>query len=100
MKFSRKSLLNAGLSEASFWHPEFFDLATHYEREWTFWLGFCLGGNTIHIHDFCIPLDFSGIMDLQKNKKRPKKISKATDKARATLFEILQFFCLMLTVLT
>jgi hypothetical protein len=41
----------------------------HYEPEWEFWLGFWLGGNTTHTHDFCIPLDFLGIKDLKKNKK-------------------------------
>ena len=58
---------------------------THYEPEWKFWLGFWLGGNTTHIHDFCIPLDFLGTKDLQKNKK-------GLDKATATLIEILLFF--------
>ena len=61
----------------------------HYESEWEFWLGFWLGGNTTHIHDFCVPLDFLGIKDPQKNEKRPKKKSKAIDKATATLIEIL-----------
>ena len=37
---------------------------------------------TTHIHDFYIPLDFLGIKDLKKNKKRPKKFSKAIAKAR------------------
>ena len=60
----------------------------YYEPEWEFWLGFWLGGNTTHIHGFYIPLDFLGTKDLQKNKKRPKKISKAIDKATATLIEI------------
>ena len=41
----------------------------HYELEWEFWLGFCLGGNTTHTHDFFIPLDFLGIKDLMKNKQ-------------------------------
>ena len=35
MKFSWKSLLNAGLSEASFWHPGFSDLAM--ALKWTIW---------------------------------------------------------------
>jgi hypothetical protein len=59
-----------------------------------------LGGNTTYIHDFCIPLDFLGIKDLKKNKKRPKKISKAIAKATAPFIEILSFFGLMRTVLT
>ena len=63
----------------------------HYVPEWKFWLGFWQGGNTTHIHDFCIPLDFLGIKALQKDKKRPKIISKAIDKAidkaTATLIE-------------
>ena len=61
----------------------------HYVPEWKFWLGFWQGGNTTHIHDFCIPLDFLGIKDLEKNRKRPNFFSKATDKATATLIEIL-----------
>ena len=61
----------------------------HYVPEWKFWLGFWQRGNTTQIHDFCIPLDFLGIKDPQKNEKRPKKFSKATDKATATLIEIL-----------
>jgi hypothetical protein len=52
-----------------------------------------LGGNTTYIHDFCIPLDFLGIKDLKKNKKRPKNfskaIAKATAKATAPFIEIL-----------
>ena len=48
---------------------------------------FLVGGK--YIHDFCIPLDFLGIKDPKKNKKRPKIFSKATDKATATLIEIL-----------
>ena len=64
-------------------------LSIHYEPEWKFWLGFWLGGNTTLIHDFCIPLDFLGIKDLKKNKKRPKKFSKAIAKATATFIEIL-----------
>ena len=27
-----------------------------------------------HIHDFCIPLDFLGIKDLQKNPHKAKKL--------------------------
>ena len=50
---------------------------------------FLVGGTTTHILDFCIPLDFLGIDYLQKNFKKAKKISKATDKAIATLIEIL-----------
>ena len=65
------------------------DLEFHYEPEWKFWLGFWLGGNNTHIHDFCIPLDFLGIKDLKKNKKRPKKFSKAIAKATAPFIEIL-----------
>ena len=61
----------------------------HYEPEWEFWLGFWLRGNTTHIRDFCIPLDFLGIKDLKKNLKRPKKISKAITKATAPFIEIL-----------
>ena len=62
--------------------------AAHYVPEWKFWLGFCQRGNTTHIHVFCIPLDFLGIKDPKKNKKRPNFFSKATDKAIATLIEI------------
>ena len=61
----------------------------HYVPELKFWLGFWYGGNTTHIHDFCIPLDFLGIKDPPKNEKRPNIFSKATDKAIATLIEIL-----------
>ena len=76
------------------WHSKINQLndmafPAQYEPKWEVWLGFCLGGNTTHIHDFCIPLGFLGIKDLQKNEKRPKKISKAIDKATATLIEIL-----------
>ena len=42
-----------------------------------------------YLHGFCIPLDFLGIKDPQKNEKRPENFSKATDKATATLIEIL-----------
>jgi hypothetical protein len=48
-----------------------------------------LGGNTTHIHDFCTSLDFLGIKDLKKNKKRPKFFSKAIAKATAPFIEIL-----------
>jgi hypothetical protein len=48
-----------------------------------------LGGNTTHIHDFCIPLNFLGIKGLKKNKKRPKKFSKAIAKPTAPFIEIL-----------
>ena len=58
-------------------------------RNGDFGLVFGWGGNTTHIHDFCILLDFLGINDPQKNEKRPKNFSKATDKATATLIEIL-----------
>ena len=54
-----------------------------------FGLVFGWEGNTTHIHDFCIPLDFLGIKDLQKNKKRPTFFSKAIDKATDTLIAIL-----------
>ena len=33
-------------------------------------------GNTTHIHDFCIPLDFLGIKDLKKNKKGQKNFQR------------------------
>ena len=65
------------------------ELNIHYVPKCKFWLGFWQRGNTTHIHDFCIPLDFLGIKDPQKNEKRPKNFSKATDKATATLIEIL-----------
>ena len=61
----------------------------HYEPEWKFWLGFWKRGNTTNIHDFRIPLDFLGIKDFKKNKKRPKKFSKAIAKATAMFIEIL-----------
>ena len=48
----------------------------HYEPEWEFWFGFWLGGNTIHLHDFSIPLDFLVIKDLQKNIKGQKKFQR------------------------
>ena len=48
-------------------------MKNHYEPEWEFWLGFWLGGNTTHIHDFCIPHDFLGIKDHKKNEKKAKK---------------------------
>ena len=38
---------------------------------------------------FCIPLDFLGIKGLKKNKKRPKKFSKAIAKPTAPFIEIL-----------
>ena len=62
--------------------------------------GFWYGGITTLIHDFCIPLDFLGIKGLEKDRKRAIFFSKATDKAKATLIEILYFCCLMWTVLT
>ena len=46
--------------------------ASNMKRNGNFGLAFKLGGNTTHIHDFCIPLDFLGIKELQKNRKRPK----------------------------
>ena len=58
---------------------------------WNFGLVFGWGGNTTHIHDFCIPLDFLGIKDLKKNEERPKYFSKAIAKATATFIEILFF---------
>ena len=44
---------------------------SHSELEWGFSFGLWLGLNTIHIpiYDFCIPLNFLGIMDLKKIKK-------------------------------
>ena len=77
------------MSAFSYKFSNWYYVRIHYVPEWKFWLGFWQGGNTTHIHDFCIPLDFLGIKDLEKNRKRPKKISKATDKATATLIEIL-----------
>ena len=40
-----------------------------------------MGVVTTHTYGFCIPLDFLGIKDLRKNKKRPRKFSKAIAKA-------------------
>ena len=59
-------------------------------------------GNTTHIHDFCTPLDFLGIKDLKKNKKRTKIFSKAIAKASATylLTFYVSFALLMWFVLT
>ena len=45
-----------------------------------------MGGVTTHTHGFCIPLDFLGIKDLRKNKKRPRKFSKAIAKATDTFY--------------
>ena len=45
-------------------------------RNGNFGLVFGWGGNTTHIHDFCIPLDFLGIKDLKK--KKSNAIAKAT----------------------
>ena len=52
-------------------------------------LSWFFGGNTTHIQDFCIPLDFLGIKDLKKNEKRPKFVSKAIAKATAPNIETL-----------
>jgi hypothetical protein len=43
-----------------------------------------VGVVTTHTYGFCIPLDFLGIKDLRKNKKRPRKFSKAIAKATDT----------------
>ena len=40
-----------------------------------------VGVVTTHTYGFLIPLDFLGIKDLRKNKKRPRKFSKAIAKA-------------------
>ena len=47
------------------------------------------GENATQIHDFCIPLDFLGIKDLEKNKKAQIFFSKAIAKATAPFTEIL-----------
>ena len=78
--------------KAELMHISGHGLQTHditINRNGNFGLVFGWGGNTTHIHDFCIPVDFLGIKDLQKNRKRPNFFSKATDKATATLIEIL-----------
>ena len=41
----------------------------HSELEWGFWFGFWQGWIITHIYDFCIPLDFLGIIDLKKIEK-------------------------------
>ena len=63
----------------------------HYEQEWEFWLGFWLGGNTAHIHDFRIPLDFLGTKDLQKNKKRPKNFLRPQTRPQLQLLKFYYF---------
>ena len=45
-----------------------------------------MGGVTSHTYGFCIPPDFLGINDLRKNKKRPRKFSKAIAKAIDTFY--------------
>ena len=45
---------------------------------------FFVGGVTSHTYGFCTPLDFLGIKDLRKNKKKAKKIFKGHTKATDT----------------
>ena len=51
---------------------------------------FFVGGVTSHTYGFCIPLDFIGIKDLGKIKKRPRKFSKAIAKAMLAFFIFLR----------
>ena len=66
----------------------------HYVPEWKFWLGFCQRGNTTHIHDFCIPLDFLGIKDPQKNKKGQNFFQRPQTRPQLHLLKFCNFFAL------
>ena len=92
------------VDEESFWLLAFYDLYRKliqrynhfqgvilswksglYSTQWTrleFLHWFFVGGVT----SFCIPLAFLGIKDLRKNKKRPRKFSKAIAKATDTFY--------------
>ena len=77
--------------KAELMHISGHGLQTHditMNRNGKFGLVFGWGGNTTHMHDFCIPLDFLGIKDHKKNKKRPKHYSNAIAKATAPFIEI------------
>ena len=45
-----------------------------------------MGGITTQTLGFCIPLDFLGIKDLRKNKKKAKKIFKGHKKDTDTFY--------------
>ena len=54
----------------------------HSELEWQFSFGLC-------IYDFCIPLDFLGIMDLKKIEKGQENVQRPYQRPHLNFIEIL-----------